>query len=70
MRPGELIDAAWAALIAGRPRELHALETLLEKPLMEGLLEDRERVSLLRLHLLFEATARNLRILHGQARMD
>lgn len=68
MHAGELMDAAWAALIAGRPKELHALEKLLEKSLAEG--SAIEHASLQKLEMLLAATARNLRILRGQVWMD
>lgn len=63
----DLIDATWAALIAGRPKELHALESLLQRPLAAT--SSVERASLQRLEMLLAATARNLRILRGQVRM-
>jgi hypothetical protein len=63
----QLIDAAWAALIAGRPQELRRVHSLLESPLGERRASESER-KLARLHLLMEQTARNLRILRGNYR--
>ena len=69
-----LIDAAWEALVTGRPRELIRLETLLEalqeSPLAEGPLPAGSRDSLQRLEMLLAATSRNLRVMRGQWRME
>lgn len=68
-----LLDAAWAALMAGRPRELQALEQLLDRVIVEGWKRTQggpERMaSLRRLELLLASTARNLRVMRGQWRM-
>jgi hypothetical protein len=63
----QLIDAAWAALIAGRPQELERLQALLESPPEAQSAPGSER-KLVRLQLLIEHTARNLRILRGNPR--
>lgn len=68
VRGEELMDAAWAALIAGRPRELQALEELLERSLVELPDGAEMRDSVRRLEILLAATARNLRVLRGQFR--
>lgn len=71
VRVAELIDAAWVALVAGRPKELQVLETLLERPLelplSDGPGAAGVRDSLRRLEMLLAATARNLRVLRRQA---
>lgn len=68
-----LLNAAWAALMAGRPRELRALERLLDRVMAEGCRKTQggpERgASLRRLELLLASTARNLRVMRGQWRM-
>lgn len=69
VRACELMDAAWEALITGRPTELEALERMLEWPLAARVDVPGDLSSLRRLELLLAATERNLRILRGQARM-
>jgi hypothetical protein len=68
-----LIDAAWAALLTGQPRELQTLDALLGRAMAEGCREalaGAERAaSLRRLELLLASTARNLRVMRGQWRM-
>jgi len=64
----ELMDAAWAALISGRPTELESLERLLERPLAARVDAPGDISSLRHLQLLLAATERNLRILSGQVR--
>lgn len=68
VRAEELIDAAWEALVTGRPRELIRLERLLERPLA-GVPAAESRDSLERLEMLLAATARNLRVMRGQWRV-
>lgn len=68
VRASDLMDAAWAALIAGRPRELEALERLMERPLAETPAGPDDGNSLERLEMLLAATARNLRVMRGQVR--
>jgi hypothetical protein len=63
----QLIDAAWAALIAGRPKELRQVQALLKAPLGALVAPESER-KLARLQRLMEHTARNLRILRGNYR--
>ena len=62
----ELVDAAWEALVTGRPREVIRLETLLERPLESSPESAQARDSLARLEMLLAATARNLRVMRGQ----
>jgi hypothetical protein len=69
VRVEELIDAAWEALVTGRPRELIRLERLLERPLAGSPELAQTRDSLARLEMLLAATARNLRVLRGQWRV-
>ena len=65
VRVEELIDAAWEALVTGRPRELIRLERMMERPLA-GMPSAGSRDSLRRLEMLLEATARNLRVMRWQ----
>lgn len=65
----ELMNAAWAALSAGRSVELQALEKLLAQP-FERSVSRADSASLRRLEMLLAATAKNLRILRGQLRVD
>jgi hypothetical protein len=68
----ELIDAAWGALVTGRPRELICLERMLdalgETPLANIAVTAEARDGLHRLEMLLAATARNLRVMRGQWR--
>lgn len=68
VRVDELIDAAWEALVTGRPRELIRLERMLERPLA-GAPAAGSRDSLNRLEMLLAATARNLRVMRGQCQV-
>ena len=68
VRACDLMDAAWEALVSGRPTELESLERLLERPLAPRVDTPDGRESLRRLQLLLAATERNLRILRGQVR--
>jgi len=67
------MDAAWEALVTGRPRELIHLETLLEErheaSAVKMPLTAESRDSLQRLEMLLAATARNLRVMRGQWRV-
>lgn len=64
------MEAAWAALTAGRPRELQALESLMERPLADRPEGIEGRTSLRQLEMLLALTARNLRVLRGQWQAD
>ncbi|MGC8549976.1 MAG: hypothetical protein ACP5M4_09775 [Acidobacteriaceae bacterium] len=68
-----LVDAAWEALVTGRPQALIRLELLLEmlqeRPLAALPESAQTRDSLARLEMLLAATARNLRVMRGQWRV-
>lgn len=74
VRVDELLDAAWKALIAGRPEEYCVLELMLERPVEvpRGTEADWEamQASMRSLELLIAATARNLRVLRGAGRTN
>lgn len=67
VEPKILFDAAWAALLTSRPRELRHLQQLLDRPVGTGRMDAAD---LSRLQLLLTATARNLRMLRGQFRLQ
>lgn len=69
--PQALFEAAWAALTTGRRQELSHLQGLLERPLeTPSTSSHTDAEQLLRLQLLLAATARNLRMLRGQFRLQ
>lgn len=63
------MNAAWAALSAGRPGEVQALERLLAQSFTADF-SSAGSASLRRLEMLLAATARNLRVLRGQLRVN